>query len=189
MTELVTLRPGLTLEKLAAESWSRMEQAKGSQLDVNRSTVPRDVQMSMYKAWNAYANGAGPKPNHGRAIHPDYSWHCVPIARAVDTDDGVWIRNHPQYGWRFVVKDEKWHAQYYPELDTEKDDDMFTDEDRQRMINIDSNLNWLKERIGGSVVNADPSITQDIDWLKDAIGGTNKKESVRTILNTSNVPE
>lgn len=114
---VTTLRPGLTLENEAAASWARMEHKKGSRLDVNRSTVPRAIQLSMFNAWNDWVAGRGPKPPHGRAIHPDYSWHCEPRARAVDTDDDAWIRNHPEYGWRFVVNDEKWHAQYYPELD------------------------------------------------------------------------
>jgi len=94
-----------------------MERDRGRQLDVNRSTESRDEQFTKYYAWIAFVNGTGPRPNHGRAIHPDESWHCLPRARAVDTDDDEWIRQHPEYGWRFVVKDERWHAQYYPEHD------------------------------------------------------------------------
>lgn len=117
MTTLVTLRPGVTFEAMAAASFARMERDRGKPLDVNFSTRAWDLQMSMYLAWEAYVNGKGPKPNHGRAIHPKYSWHVPPIARALDTDDDVWIRQHPEYGWLFVVADEKWHAQYYPNLD------------------------------------------------------------------------
>lgn len=114
MTVLVTLRPGLSLEALAAESWARMEAARGRPLDVNRSTVSRASQFTYYYAYQRYLNGGPWAP---LALHPDNSWHCEPRARAVDTDDDAWIRGRPEYGWRFVVKSEKWHAQYYPEHD------------------------------------------------------------------------
>lgn len=112
---LVTLRPGLTLEAEAAASWARMEAAAGRRLDVNRSTVSRADQFKLYWAYVAYKNGTGPFAV--LALHPDQSWHCEPRARAVDTDDDLWIRVRPSFGWRFVVRTEKWHAQYYPHLD------------------------------------------------------------------------
>lgn len=120
MTTLVTLRPGLTLEAGAAASWARMEAERGRPLDVNRATVSRADQFEKYYAYLAYKAGRGPWAP--LALHPDDSWHCYPTARAVDTDDDAWIRAHPDHGWRFVVKDEKWHAQYYPNLDKHRND-------------------------------------------------------------------
>lgn len=114
MADMVTIRAGLSLDRPAAESWVRMERAKGSQLDVNRSTVSRVEQFKFYNAYRAYLNGGPWAP---LALHPDESWHCEPRARAVDTDDDKWIRDHPEHGWRFVVRSEKWHAQYYPHWD------------------------------------------------------------------------
>jgi len=114
---MLTLRPGVTLEDLAAASWARMEHDRGAHLDVNRSTVTRATQYKVYNAYHDYLNGRGPWAP--LALHPDHSWHCEPKARAVDTDDDKWIRANPQYGWRFVVATEKWHAQYYPHLDLE----------------------------------------------------------------------
>jgi len=110
MTTLVTIRPNLSLEAEAAASWARMERDRGRPLDVNRSTVSRDAQMKLYLD---YVEGR----SDVLALHPDDSWHCLPRARAVDTDDHAWIRNRPAYGWRFVVPSEAWHAQYYPHLD------------------------------------------------------------------------
>lgn len=115
MTVLVTIRPGLVLEAQAAESWARMERQHGGALDVNRATVSRAEQQQKYDAYLAYRNGGPWAP---LALPPDKSWHCPPRARAVDTDDDAWVRAHPEHGWRFVVKAEKWHAQYYPEHDT-----------------------------------------------------------------------
>lgn len=114
MTALITLRLGLTLEAEAAASWARMEAERGAPLDVNRSTVSRAAQQIVRDAYLAHLRGGPWAP---LALDPDDSWHCLPRARAVDTDDDAWIRAHPDHGWRFVVKDEKWHAQYYPELD------------------------------------------------------------------------
>jgi len=111
-----------------------MEHARGGELDVNRTTVDRDVQLKMWNDWRLFVSGLAPRPNHGRAIHPDESWHCLPRARAVDTDDDEWIRNHPEFGWRFVVRDEKWHAQYYPELDEYKGTGMPVQNGSEEMI-------------------------------------------------------
>ena len=113
MTTLVTLRPGVTFAPAAAASWARMEADRGRPLDVNRSYASWDEQMEKYEAYQAYRAGRGPWAP--LALHPSQSWHC--IGRAADTDDDEWIRAHPQYGWRFVVLSEKWHAQHYPELD------------------------------------------------------------------------
>lgn len=112
---LVTLRPGVAFERDAAASWARMEAERGRPLDVNRSTVSRAEQQEKRDAYLAYLDRRGPWAP--RALDPDDSWHCEPKARAADTDDDEWIRAHPDHGWRFVVEDEKWHAQYYPQLD------------------------------------------------------------------------
>lgn len=113
--KLHEIRPGLALEEQAAMSWARMEAARGRPLDVNRSTVDRDSQMKLYIAYTSGASSV-------LALHPDESWHCIPRARAVDTDDDAWIRQHPEHGWRFVVPSERWHAQYYPNLDRHRNE-------------------------------------------------------------------
>ena len=117
---LVTVRPGLTLEAEAAASWARMEHEHGGPLDVNRSTVSDAEQQQKYdeyQAYLAYQRGGPWAPWAPLALPPDKSWHSQRIARATDTDDHEWVRAHPDHGWRFVVKGEVWHAQYYPELD------------------------------------------------------------------------
>lgn len=117
-TNLVTVRPGLTLQAPAALSWTRMESARGKPLDVNRSYASYEVQLKLYNQYRAYityVNGGPFAPWAPLALHPDHSWHCRGLA--VDTDDDGWIRMNPQFGWRFVVPSEKWHAQYYPEHD------------------------------------------------------------------------
>ena len=113
MTDLVTLRPGLKLRADAAGSWARMEADRGAPLDVNRSLASRKTQMEFYLAYQRYLHHGGPWAP--LALHPDDSWHVDGLA--VDTDDDEWIREHPEYGWRFVVDSERWHAQYYPWLD------------------------------------------------------------------------
>lgn len=110
--QLVTVRPGLTLTPDAAASWVRMETELGRTLDVNRSYADWDAQMDFYEAYQRYLNGGPWAP---LALHPSESWHCRGLA--VDTDDDRVIREMPAYGWRFVVRIEEWHAQYYAYLD------------------------------------------------------------------------
>lgn len=141
MSELLTIRPGVAFDKPAALSFMRMEAEKGSPIDVNRSTVSREEQQKAYDAYLAYINGNGPWAP--LALSPDRSWHCEPIARAVDTDDDVWIRNHPNHGWRFVVASEKWHGQYYPGLDRhygEDVNDMGTIDNTEQNYQVFSNF-------------------------------------------------
>lgn len=111
-TNLVTLRPGLTLQAPAAASWARMEAERKDRLDVNSSYRDPAEQQKAYDAYRAYLNGGPWAP---LALRPELSWHCKGLA--VDTDDDQWVRDHPDHGWRFVVPTEKWHTQYYPELD------------------------------------------------------------------------
>lgn len=118
MTTLVTLRPGVTLEAEAAASWARMEAERGAELDTNSTYRDYDEQAKArraYLAYVAYLNGGPWAPWAPLALDPDESWHCLGLA--VDTDDDEWVRAHPQFGWRFVVSSERWHAQYYPTLD------------------------------------------------------------------------
>lgn len=120
---MITLRPGLTLEAGAAASWARMEKRRGRPLDVNRSLASRAVQQKLYEDYLRYLAGGPWAP---LALPPDKSWHVLGLA--VDTDDDEWIRAHPDHGWRFVVASEKWHAQYYPNLDRHRSEGMPADE-------------------------------------------------------------
>jgi len=118
MTELVTLRPGVTFDLPAAQSWARMEAERGAQLDTNSTYRDYDEQARArraYLAYLAYQNGGPFAPWAPLALDPEESWHCLGLA--ADTDDDDWIRARPAHGWRFVVRTEKWHAQYYAGLD------------------------------------------------------------------------
>jgi hypothetical protein len=106
MTNLVTIRPGVTLDQPAAASFLRVEAVAGH-VDVNSSYRDWDLQ---YKLWEAWRNGSGVL-----ALHPDRSMHCKGLA--IDTDDVSLMRSMGDYGWRGTVPDEDWHFDYFPQLD------------------------------------------------------------------------
>lgn len=116
MNALVTLRPGLTLQSEAAQSWARAEARLGRRLDVNRSLADWDTQMRFYLAWEAYRTGRGAKAP--RALHPRESMHCR--ALAVDSDDGynaAIVRLLAEHGWIRTASDEPWHFDYITNRD------------------------------------------------------------------------
>lgn len=84
-----TIRAGVQFTPDAAAAWRRVEAVwltrVGRLIDVNSTYRDWDTQMRMYRAWQAWVNGTGPKPNHSRAIHPDASRHTS--GEAVDSDD------------------------------------------------------------------------------------------------------
>ena len=176
MTALVQLRPGVLFEEQAAASWARMEVERGQHLDTNRTTVSREAQQIERDKYLAYMNGTGPWAP--LALDPDDSWHCEPIARASDTDDDEWIRAHPDHGWRFVVKSERWHAQYYPHLDLHRhegfpagfnptpfeEDDMFSDADRALLQDVNNKLS-----IEGAGYGRPEVIQQRVDTIVDKL--------------------
>lgn len=166
MTTLTVLRPNLILEQEAAASWARMERERGRELDVNRSTVDRGAQMELYLD---YKEGR----SNVLALHPDESWHCYPRARAVDTDDDVWIRNHPDHGWRFVVRSERWHAQYYPELDKYRGTGNPANTKEKNMALDDNDKAWVREavrqEVGGGVSQIANLTEGDKGWIREAV--------------------
>lgn len=107
---IVTIRPGVAFAPPAAASWTRMEADAGRRIDCNSSYREWDKQLAMWAAWNAYVGGSGPRPPHGRAIHPEKSMHCQGLA--ADTDDVTLLLRLSDHGWRRTAPDEAWHFEY-----------------------------------------------------------------------------
>lgn len=107
---IVTIRPGVSFVPGAAASWLRMEEDAGRPIDCNSSYRDWNTQLNMWAAWEAYVHGRGPRPPHGRAIHPDKSMHCRGIA--ADTDDWALLLRLSSHGWRRTATDEPWHFEY-----------------------------------------------------------------------------
>jgi hypothetical protein len=107
---IVTIRPGVSFVPGAAASWLRMEADAGRPIDCNSSYRDWSTQYQWWLAWEAYANGRGPRPPHGRAIHPDKSMHCRGVA--ADTDDWALLLGLADHGWRRTAADEAWHFEY-----------------------------------------------------------------------------
>lgn len=99
------LRPG------PAASVRRLDVILGRPLDINSAYRDYAEQMRKYLAYVAYQNGRGPWAP--LALHPDESWHCKGMA--IDTDDRLAVFG--EHGWRFEVRGEPWHGQYYTSLD------------------------------------------------------------------------
>lgn len=79
------IRPGVGFVAPAGASFRRAESDLGRRIDVNSTYRDYNKQLSMWRAWNAYAAGTGPYPGHSRALHPDASMHCKGLA--LDSDD------------------------------------------------------------------------------------------------------
>jgi len=118
MTTLVTIRPGVTLEKGAAASFQRAEVAWGKRITTTFTYRSPELQQQMLDQWNSWRAGKGPKPPFYRPISPKLSWHCKGLA--IDSND-YQLKGFralmQEHGWRWVVSDEAWHMQYYPSLD------------------------------------------------------------------------
>jgi hypothetical protein len=122
---LVTLRPGLILNQLAAQSWARMERDYGRAIDCNSSYRDWDLQARWHKESLDYNAGKIKYPGHAYAVDPRYSEHC--LANAVDTDD--W--NKPGFlgfaaahGWIQTDKSkgEEHHLAYRADRDQHRND-------------------------------------------------------------------
>lgn len=111
-----TIRPGVQFTPRAARSFRRFEHRLGRRADVNSTYRDRDKQMQMYRAWQAWVNGTGPKPWHSRAVHPKYSIHCQ--GNALDSDDWTtpgFVALAAEHGWiRTAASDptERHHFEY-----------------------------------------------------------------------------
>lgn len=123
---IVWLRDGVGYEPEAALSMQRLEAALGRPHDCNSSYRDWDLQLRMYYAWEAYANGTGPYPGHSRALHPKDSKHCA--GTADDSDDWTtpgYIALAEEHGWiRTAASDpterhhfeyQKWRDRHYGE--------------------------------------------------------------------------
>lgn len=108
-TNLVTIRPGVTLQADAAASFQRVEQRAGRCVDVNSTYRDWNEQMRLYLAYQR-----DPK-NNPLALHPDHSMHCRGLA--LDSDDHTLMRSMGDYGWRATVASEPWHFDYFRTLD------------------------------------------------------------------------
>lgn len=120
------IRPGVGYAPAAAASMRRLEAHLGRRHDCNSSYRDWDKQMGYYRAWNAYANGTGPRPPHSRAIHPKYSKHCQGLAD--DSDDWTtpgYIALAAEHGWiRTAASDptERHHFEYQWQRDQHRND-------------------------------------------------------------------
>lgn len=120
------IRPGVGYAPEAAASMLRVEAELGRPHQSNSSYRDYNKQLGMYRAWNAYAAGRGPKPPHSRAIHPDFSKHCQGLAddsnEWIDLDYRAILANH---GWiRTAASDltERHHFEYQSWRDNHRHD-------------------------------------------------------------------
>lgn len=146
----VVIRPGAEFEAAAARSFRRANAAwrarSGRDIDVNSTYREWALQLSMYHAWQAWVAGTGPKPNHSRAVHPDYSSHSLGLG--LDSDDWATAGFIPlllEHGWvRTAASDptERHHFEYQAWRDThrndpapagDEEDDMY-DDDKHRQV-------------------------------------------------------
>ena len=128
--DTVTIRPDVVFEVAAARSFRRADAAwrarSGLMIDANSTYRDWALQLSMYHAWEAWVNGTGPKPNHSRAVHPDYSRHTTGLA--LDSDDWAtpgFIPLMLEHGWiRTTASDptERHHFEYQWWRDTHRND-------------------------------------------------------------------
>lgn len=197
-----TIRPGVQFTPEAASAFRRAEaqvQSEfGRNIDVNSTYRDRDLQLRMYNAWQAYIRGAGPYPGHSKALHPDDPLAFHTKGTALDSDDWVngrvveilaengFIRN------RLYVPNERHHFEYLRDRDrnygkpasggNSVEDDMFTDEDRDRQKRIEAALVRQADLLGGSVDSGTKvfdllrSINSAVVRLTKVLGGSVKTD-------------
>lgn len=113
---IVWLRPGVGYQPAAAASMARLERDLGREHDCNSSYRDYNTQLGMWRAWEAWVAGTGPRPNHSRALHPDASMHCQGLAD--DSDDWTtpgYIELAEEHGWIRTAADdptERHHFEY-----------------------------------------------------------------------------
>lgn len=126
---IVWLRPDVGYAPEAAASMSRLEARLGRPHDCNSSYRDWNVQYSMWRAWEDWVSGRGPRPPHSRAIHPDASMHCKGLAD--DSDDWMtpgYIELAAEYGWiRTAASDptERHHFEYQSWRDQHRNEPAF----------------------------------------------------------------
>lgn len=112
----------------AAASWARMLAAGMPPGHLRSGYRTREQQAAEV---DAAAHGQTPS-----AAPVGQSWHGEGLAADEDEPGRAWFRtNGPAHGWRFPIALELWHGEYHPDFDThaQEDDDMFTDQDRDRL--------------------------------------------------------
>jgi hypothetical protein len=111
---LTELGGGEALRHDAAASYRRAR-AAGMPAGITSSYRTRAQQQPLYAR---YVNDlrTGRKPAR-LAAKPGQSPHGEGLALDLRPAPELWLRAHPEYGWRFTIKSEKWHAEYDPARD------------------------------------------------------------------------
>lgn len=82
-----TIRVGVAFTSEAAASFRRCESDLGRRISTNSTYRDWDTQLRMFRAWEAWVAGTGPRPPHSKALHPSTSKHCLGLA--LDSDEWV----------------------------------------------------------------------------------------------------
>ena len=121
----------------AAASIFRIDKHLGRPADINEAGRSAEDANRNAAAWVAYQAGTGPKAPY--ALDAAHSVHCT--GNAADSDDwynpdaaAVWRAG----GWRQTARynddrDEPWHGEHFPELDTYANDPTEAQEDNTMM--------------------------------------------------------
>ena len=178
----VTIRPGVEFREDAAASFVRLEAEVGT-IRCNSTRRDRDLQARMHAASVAYENGTGPYPGHSYAVAPDESQHVLGLA--FDADRAKSIRQVARgHGWFPVTRDgEEHHLEYRPSEDTHRndpteEDDMFTQEDRDRMKNIETLLGSEQNATNDPGVGILHTAKAARDKATDALAAINNVEGI-----------
>ena len=198
MTTFVTVRPGVEFRADAAASFVRLE-AEVGMIRCNSTRRDRDLQARMHAASVAYENGTGPYPGHSYAVAPDDSQHVLGLA--FDADRAKIIRAQARdHGWFHVTRaGEEHHLEYRPAYDNhrndpapagEEEDDMFTQEDRARMVNIERLLSGQQNATNDGKVGILHTAKSASDNAAKAFAAVNNvEEIVSDIRNIITDPE
>lgn len=127
-----TIRPGVQFTPEAAAAFRRAEaQVRaelGRNIDVNSTYRDYNLQLSMWRAWQAYAAGRGPHPGHSKALHPDDPLAFHTKGLALDSDDwtnGRVVQILAEHGFirnRLYVPNENHHFEYLRDRDQHRYD-------------------------------------------------------------------
>lgn len=161
-----------------AASIARIDAELGHPLQITEAGRSKEKADANYAAYLAYLNGTGPWAPI--ALPGDQSVHV--FGGAIDSDEAQrHLELMKRHGWiRTVIRNgvvvERWHFERFADLDqhrhdTQEEDDMFTDEDREMLRQVREHLGGANSRTTSARQDID-EIGRDVSTLRKILGST-----------------
>lgn len=160
---LITIAPGHQLAPSPAASWRRMVAAgcPDAITEAWRSTETQAARRAAYLA------GTG-----AFALPPGESRHETGEALDLKRAATTWVRDHPEYGWRFTNDDEWWHAEHFDHLDQHRTDPPQEEPDMDTaQAQALAETHAAAGRLELLLTEAIPKLRQEVSDIRNGVAG------------------